>query len=326
MDGLTNGMNTGPDLRGWLPLFINRRTAAPVVEWCRPGTRRFMEPFFEDTLKAVMREPFNLLFRHQTPLDALLAWQRESPGLEPGGFIFHMSRCGSTLVSQMLAALPEHIVLSEPPPLDALLRTDRRGAADDQRIAWLRAWMSAISQPRNGEQRLYVKLDAWHIFDLPILLRAFPGTPWIFLYRNPVEVMASAMKVPGLHLIEGLIDTNMPAIAPPRGQRSSQVEYAAGVLANIMRAALEHLALPGGRAFDYSRLPEAVIADIAPHFRLDLTGPQIEAMNARIPFNVKTPQLYFESDTARKQQEASAEIRALCAEHLDDLYGQLRAL
>lgn len=314
------------DLHGWLPVFISKRTADPVVEWCRFGTRRFTESFFESTVQNAMREPFHLLFRHQTSLDTLIEWQRESPGIEPCGFIFHMSRCGSTLVSQMLAALPEHIVLSEPPPLDALLRTDRNGATDDQRIAWLRGWMSAISQPRHGEQRLYVKLDAWHIFDLPILRRAFPETPWIFLYRNPVEVMVSAMKVPGMHLVQDLIETNMPPIASPAGQRLPPAEYTARVLAAILRAAWEHLGLHGGRAVEYSRLPEAVITDIAPHFRLDLTDAQIEAMNSRVPFNAKTPQLFFEPDTRSKQQEASAEARALCAEHLDALYAQLRSL
>ncbi len=319
-------MNTGPDLPGWLPVLISKNAAGPVVEWCRFGTRRFTESFFETTVQNAMREPFHLLFRHQTPLDTLVDWQRESPGMQPGGFIFHMSRCGSTLVSQMLAALPAHIVLSEPPPLDALLRTDRIGATDEQRIAWLRAWMSAMSQPRNGEQRLCVKLDAWHIFDLPILRRAFPDTPWVFLYRNPVEVMASAMKVPGMHLVQDLIETNMPAIAMAPGQRLPPAEYAARVLARILSTALDYLGPHGGRAIEYSRLPEAVFTDIAPHFGLNLTAGQIAKMKVRTPFNAKTPQLYFEPDAQSKQQDAGTEIRALCAGHLDALYRQLRFL
>ena len=45
----------------------------------------------------------------------LLDQAAAEPGIDPTGFIFHLARCGSTLVSQMLAALPEHIVLSEAP-------------------------------------------------------------------------------------------------------------------------------------------------------------------------------------------------------------------
>ncbi|MCX6874442.1 MAG: sulfotransferase family protein [Verrucomicrobia bacterium] len=319
-------MSNTPDLQGWLPVSISKHTAEPVVEWCRFGTRRFTEAFFDHTVQNALREPFNLLFRHQTPLDALIDWQTQSPGLQPSGLIFHMSRCGSTLVAQMLAALPGHLVLSEPPPLDAILRSDRRGASDEQRIAWLQAWLSAIGQPRNGEQRLLVKLDAWHTFDLPLLRRAFPDTPWIFLYRNPIEVMVSAMKAPGMHLVPNLIDMNISGLEPAAAQRMSQAEYIARVLATLLRCALQHLVPLGGKALDYSRLPDAVITDIAPHFQLTLTADQIAAMNAKTPFDAKTPQLFFEPDTQSKQQEASTEARTLCAELLDPLYEQLRAL
>lgn len=156
-----------------------------------------------------MGEPFNLLFRHQLPLDSLLEWQARSPGLAPSRFIYHMSRCGSTLVSQMLAALPEHIVLSEPPPIGTILDLNQRGASDEERISWMRAWMSAMGQPTNGEQRLFVKLDSWQTVDLPLLRRAFPDTPWIFLYRNPVEVMVSSMKTTGMQIVPGLTNITL---------------------------------------------------------------------------------------------------------------------
>ena len=50
--------------------------------------------------------------------------------LRPDGLIFHMSRCGSTLVSQMIAALPNMVAISEARPLDA---SDRAGARDGRR-------------------------------------------------------------------------------------------------------------------------------------------------------------------------------------------------
>jgi hypothetical protein len=290
------------------------------------GNRRFTEPFFDHTVQAAMQEPFNLLFRHQLPLDSLLEWQERSPGLAPGGFIFHMSRCGSTLVSRMLAALPGHIVLSEPPPLDALLRTGSRGADDGQRIAWLRAWVSAMGQPRNGEERLFLKLDAWHTFDLPLLRRAFPDTPWIFLYRNPVEVMVSAINNPGMHLVPGLIGVTVPGIDPDSALRMPQAEYIARVLAALLCAGLEHVGPLGGKAINYSSLPEAVITAIAPHFGLTLSPAQIEAMNAVTAFHAKTPYFNFEPDSESKRNAADDDVLALCATLLDPLYEKLRRL
>jgi hypothetical protein len=41
--------------------------------------------------------------------------------LDPAGMIFHLSRCGSTLVSRLLGTLPGVVVVSEPAQLKALL-------------------------------------------------------------------------------------------------------------------------------------------------------------------------------------------------------------
>ena len=315
---------TLPELHGWMPVRISRNTAEPFVEWCYFGTRRFTEPFFDHTAQQAMQSPFSLVFRHQTTLDALIEWQGASPGLVPDGFIFHMSRCGSTLVAQMLAASPRHIVISEAPPLDAILRMDRCGASDEQRIAWLRGWMSAAGQPRNGEQHLFVKFDAWHTFDLALLRRAFPNTPWIFLHRNPVEVMVSALKAPGSHMVPGLLGIEVPGIGPATAPFMPQAEYCARVLAAVCSAGIEHLRSPGGKSVDYGDLPAAFAATIAPHFRLNLTPADLDPMHAVTAFHAKTPSFYFEADSAGKQQEASAELRALCARLLDPLHAALR--
>ena len=94
------------------------------MHWCYLGEDRFVAPFFEQTISRHSRTPFNLPFPHVTPLAALAELQAADPGLPPTGFIFHMSRCGSTLVAQMLAALPQNIVISEAGPVDAVLHAN----------------------------------------------------------------------------------------------------------------------------------------------------------------------------------------------------------
>ena len=101
---------------GWVPIRVYGapgHPGQPFVDWCYLGTDAFIEPFFEDTIRRMLRRPFNLLFRHQTPIDALGEWHAAQPGLPPTGFIFHMSRCGSTLAARLLAALPRNVVISE---------------------------------------------------------------------------------------------------------------------------------------------------------------------------------------------------------------------
>ncbi|PAV93766.1 hypothetical protein WR25_26873 [Diploscapter pachys] len=85
--------------------------------------------------------------RRDTDVSALLDWHARSPGLTPSALVFHASRCGSTLIAQLLASQARNIVLSEPPPLDNLLRAARQ---DPSAAAWqadaLRALCSAYAR------------------------------------------------------------------------------------------------------------------------------------------------------------------------------------
>src|ERR1044072_3432527 len=105
-------------LDGWVPVQIKWQQPRPFVEWCYVGARPLTQPFFDQTIQNLIFPPFNLLFRRRTPIETLLARYEIKPGLQPTGFIFHMSRCGSTLVSQMLRALPHTIVVSEASLID----------------------------------------------------------------------------------------------------------------------------------------------------------------------------------------------------------------
>ena len=47
---------------------------------------------------------------------------RLGPAIHLDGLVFHLSRCGSTLIAQMLAALPWTVVASEPSVIDSAIR------------------------------------------------------------------------------------------------------------------------------------------------------------------------------------------------------------
>jgi hypothetical protein len=196
----------------WLPIRAWPHEGEWMIDWCRFGNQPLREPFFCDSVEAALRRPFNRAFRRYTRIDALLDWQAHSPGITPTAFLFHASRCGSTLLAQVLAGFASHIVLSEPPPLDALLRANYGDpAVADRQSAWIAALLSAWSQRRMGTERaLVAKLDAWNIFELPLLRGAFPDTPWIFLYRDPLEIVASHLDAPGRHMVPGLIGARSP--------------------------------------------------------------------------------------------------------------------
>jgi hypothetical protein len=116
----------------------------------------------------------------------------------PSGFVFHESRCGSTLAANMLGGMPGAMVLAEPPPLWAVLRRCQDlGAAAQGRI--VRAMIAQWGRYR-GARRMFFKFDLLAFDGVagdgdvgPVLsmLKHFPTVPWVFLFRESVAVMAS---------------------------------------------------------------------------------------------------------------------------------------
>jgi hypothetical protein len=237
--------------------------------------------------------------------------------LPPSGFIFHMSRCGSTLASQMLAQSPRHIVISEAAPIDTAVRMGHK--------AMLRALAMAYGRRRSGiEQRLFVKLDAWHAMALPLFIRAFPDVPWVFLYRDPVEVLVSQMREPGPQLL--------PQITPPglyglsHSADEPDIDYAARALCRICGAAADALSSPHGLAVNYRELPGAVEEHILPHFGVKPDEAERAAMRAAARFDAKMPALGFSADSAGKQAAAPRALRDLADRTLRDVIARLDAI
>lgn len=201
-------------LEGWAPFRVFRQTGAPsdaeaMAEMCYLRGIRPTEPFFESTLQRAMREPFRVLFRREVGLDALEAQLASMDLVPPTGFILHMSRCGSTLISQMLAASPRNVVISEGWAIDSLLHCIAgSGVSGDRARCWMRTVIRSLGQQFGGGvagagSRYFVKFDAWHTLALPLVRGAFPDIPWIFVYRDPVEVMVSQMRRPASWTVPG---------------------------------------------------------------------------------------------------------------------------
>jgi hypothetical protein len=314
-----NGFTPSP---GWLPAEVAQVEGRAVVTWIRFGRQRLTESFFDDSLIRRRRLPFNRLFGVRTPLTDLQAWAGALPALEPAGLIFHMSRCGSTLAARMLAAPPANVVLSEAAPINAIVR--RTDLDDDARVALLRAMVAALGQARNGESRLFLKLDCWHSLDLPLFRRAFPDTPWVFLYRDPIEVMVSQTRRRGVQMVPSLVPPSTFGIDLPDGVPDD--DYCARVLAAVCEGAMRHYPAGGGRLVNYSQLPGALFTEILPHFGVTPSAVEAQAMRAATIRDAKTPEQVFAPDAQDKQQEATPALREICERRLADVYGRLEAL
>jgi hypothetical protein len=231
-----------------------------------------------------------------------------------------MSRCGSTLVTQMLAAVPDFRVLSEPQLVNDVLRPP---GTDEERARRLRLAVGALGQ-RTGNERGYVlKLDPWATVDLPVIRRAFPETPWLFLSRDPAEVLVSQRRQAGMQMLPTVVSAELFSLDMVTAATMSFETYGAIVLGAICRQAAtnrdEHALF-----LDYRQLPGAVVHTVLDWFGLDCTADERAAMQAVTARDAKDPSRPFVPDIRAKTEAATPELRAAVNEWARPAYETLR--
>jgi hypothetical protein len=313
-----------PQLDGWVPMGIRPGDDDWIVDWCCLGPQRFTNPRFDETIQQCLREPFNLLFRHETSLDMLRQWEWKRPGLPLAGFIFHMSRCGSTLVTQMLASLREHVVIADAAPVDHILRLPIGFESAEARAAAFRAMVTALTHPRDGSERCaFVKFDCWHTLDLRFIRRAFPGVPWIFIYRNPIEVLVSHLEHPAPWCVPGALDEIRSGVPFADAMAMPREEYCARLLATLLESALSNRDDLRAMFVNCADLPQAVFSGILDHFSVPATEQTRAVMGAAAAaFDTR---LFLTRERAWHSRFASDAVRVASARWLDLLYSRLNA-
>jgi hypothetical protein len=310
--------------KDWIPSRVAWEQQRPLIDWCYLGGARFTEPFFQDTISRALRRPFSAAFLRRTPMDA---WE-EAGRPDPAGLIFHMSRCGSTLISQMLKAISGVTVFSEAPPVDTIVRAAELGieVKAEQHIDWLRSIVRALGYGGNMGQRAYfLKLDCWHVLDLTLFRRAFPSTPWIFLYRDPIEVLGSHASQPAEWTLPGYLKAERFGFDASRIPPAALAEYRALLLAGMLRSILDYGAELEGRLVNYLQLPDWGWTTLPRMFGLDPSAEEISRMQAVATQDAKRSGILFKPDPEGMRANATAELHALSETFLYALYQKLEA-
>jgi hypothetical protein len=184
---------------GLVPLAIDP-TGGGRVYWADIGATPFREWQYTYTI-ARLAEAGEIRRYFSTSMDVLLADGLIPDPVPVAGFVFHVSRCGSTLMGKALARHPDHIVINQGSPLQrgywAYITDDwrREAAATSDNIKILQNLMAAMTRRRVGSERLaFVKFISWNVLYADFIKRAFPDVPSLFMYRDPVEVIASVMR------------------------------------------------------------------------------------------------------------------------------------
>jgi hypothetical protein len=113
---------------------------------------------------------------------------------------FHESRCGSTLVANSMIAMDpiKHRAYSEsPPPVIAytICGDDFDRCTQEQAAAVLRDVIYLMSRTDDQrEERVFFKFQSITSKKISTFQMAFPHVPWMYVYRDPVQVMMSHVK------------------------------------------------------------------------------------------------------------------------------------
>lgn len=255
----------------------------------------------------------------------------------PAGFIFHMSKCGSTLMARVLDQSPNHIVLKEPTPLHErfwqYLTQDWKAPIEptEENLQVIRNLIQIMGRSRLPQQQSYfVRVRSWLISFADIIQHAFPDTPCLFMYRDPVEVMASILSKPTTGLPR-LMESGAAAFITGRSQgellEMDSLQYFTAFYQRYLRSSLtemdQHSSYLNYRDFTKDNLSN--ILERAFHYTPaePILSRMLEQFDVYSKDDSRTTQ--FASDGNEKQRLVTPAMREAANLHLTRYYDGLES-
>jgi hypothetical protein len=308
----------------FIPMSIDIVGKRSVVRWIERPPTLPAAPFFSQLVRTLFASGAR---QRVTPLDALLTVE----GRDPVGLVMHMSRCGSTLLMQCLATAGCVTPVSEATPVNQLL--SRSDLTDDERVPLLRGLIRALGarcsvhsgDDASGELPPLIKLTSWNVLFFDIVRTAFPETPWLFLYRDSVEMLAShahraARWLGNDEFLASLSRVNrLPAVDGLAGE-----QRCAALLAAYGRAAL-HASPKASNFLNYNQLPSALMTDVPARFGLAPSMMQRDriADASRIYSKDASRQRVFDPLAERRTRPVTDAVREADLQYTRSVYDAL---
>lgn len=313
---------------GWIPYDLVLYNEDFLIEWCFIGQVILSDSWFEYTVNKAKRSMSNRQKPVYTRPDFLDQIQVRDKILDPAGFIYHASRTGSTLVSQMLSVSTRLSVLAEPPIIESMINHSATASYEDADKEKLPSRIYKIIQILSGkrlddEEKVIIKFESEQIFDLDLFESIYPEVPWIYLLREPVYILYSHRKKRGRQMVPGMIATPRLDLKNNEIDPAQLDEYCAMMLEKYYASALRHLRAGKGKAVHYRRLPDFVLEELNEIFGLDLTIEEIVRMKKRSQYDSKKPYEIFGNEDRNRPGEIPSELKEMAQKRLMPLYEQL---
>jgi hypothetical protein len=273
----------------------------------------------------------------------------ETNVLDLSAVVFHESRCGSTLTANIFAAVDPagHRVYSEStPPLQVLNQVcgEDHSICDTKVAASVLQDVIYVMRRSNdsNEARAFFKIQSVGTRNLSVFTTAFPKTPYLMVYREPVQVMMSHLKGNNLRNANCVRQRRSPPPAvvkavekytPKISAKNIPAEdYCAAHLASITETMVQaHTA--NGIPINYESLPDLLYTDILP-FLLNvpaLTDAQLGTVKEVAAVYSKNRggnrvAGSFQSDSEKKEEMASPAVRHAAQTYLLPSYLELEKM
>jgi len=285
-------------VKGWIPVKLQADDKT-LCRWLYVGNKDFTEPFFDETISSCRSLPQNgHLQMCMSSTEVLVDWVKEMDVIEPTAFIFHISRCGSTLISQMLSLQPANIILSEVPFFDDLLRFGKRNDCMPVILPQLKAAIGLYASKRNkNHQQLFIKTDSWHIHFYKELRALYPAVPFFLLYRKPDEVLRSQQKKRGMQAIPNLLEADIFGFDKDKISTVQLDAYMGMVIESYLDAFLEILQKDkSAYALNYHDGAMEIVNTITAVTGLHISDEEKLLMKNRAGFHAKFPEQIFNEE------------------------------
>ncbi|RKR11348.1 hypothetical protein C8C83_3070 [Flavobacterium sp. 90] len=295
--------NIDHPLSNWIPYKLVEKDNDVYFEWIYLGDLKYADPFFDETISKCRSHNYNSKrFKVVSSVDNLIDWSNELVSIELKSLVFHVSRCGSTMLSQSLASSSDNITISEAPLIDQILRSDNFGL--DKKTTLLKAVILLLGQKRFPEQKnLIIKLDAWHIFNADYLRSIFPDIPFALLYRKPVEVLKSHQKMIGMHMVPNLLPPSVFGITSKEINEISFQQYSALVLEKYLQGFVNFYQRDQNvTLLNYNEGMRNVIENFVSFINVDYSPEELEKMYERLKKHSKNESLVFEGDSFKEEE------------------------
>lgn len=256
------------------------------IIWLDVEKYHFYEGFFHQSLYLFSAFKQSNVTSFTSDFNVLKDAAIVSDSLKPAGFIFHASRCGSTLLAKVLSRSKENLVLSEAGPHNSVWQVfSKNGTVSidhdpENKLIYKNLLLAMARRRLDSHQRFFIKFTSFNIHFFEFIHSVFSDVPALFLSREIPEILDSLKKrqpdwweSDNLSFLKALIGREM----------TSEREVVEGFLEKASEQDSKHLT-----QIDYKMLKSENLSFILDFFKTKPSEKELSLMKTQFLFDSKS--------------------------------------